>query len=46
MKLKKLPYELTVCKVEDLPAINQQSSFFFLAKTDVTIQHLAPSNSR
>lgn len=34
MKLKKLPYELTVCKVEDLPAINQQSSFFFLAKTD------------
>jgi len=34
MKLKKLPYELTVCKVADLSAINLSADFFFIGNTD------------
>lgn len=34
MKLKKLPYRLTVCKVADLSAINISSDFFFIGRTD------------
>ena len=34
MILKKLPYDLTVCKVEDLSGIDLNSSFFFMGKTD------------
>ena len=34
MKLKKLPYNLTVCKVEDISAINLSTEFFFIGKTD------------
>ena len=34
MKLKKLPYNLTVCKVQDLSSINLQASFFFIGRTD------------
>ena len=34
MKLKKLPYELTVCKVADLSDINLSTEFFFIVKTD------------
>ena len=37
MKLKKLPYDLTVCKVENLSAINLKSDFFFIGKTDEEI---------
>ena len=34
MKLMKLPYNLTVCKVEDISAINLSTEFFFIGKTD------------
>ena len=34
MKLKKLPYELTVCKLEDLSLVNLSDDFFFISKTD------------
>ncbi len=34
MKLKKLPYRLTVCKVADLSAINLSADFFFIGRTD------------
>ncbi|MBO7425391.1 MAG: ACT domain-containing protein [Clostridiales bacterium] len=34
MRLKKLPYELTVCKVTDLSDIKLDGGFFFVGKTD------------
>ena len=34
MELRRLPYELTVCKVELLDAIDLESDFFFIGKTD------------
>ena len=34
MELKKLEYDLTVCKVETLADINMTADFFFLGKTD------------
>ena len=34
MKLKKLPYNFTVCKVADLSAINLSADFFFIGRTD------------
>ncbi len=34
MQLKKLPYDLTVCKVASLADVDQDSEFFFLGKTD------------
>ena len=34
MKLKALPYELTVCKVENADAIDLSREFYFLGKTD------------
>lgn len=34
MELKKLPYDLTVCKVASLADVDQNSEFFFLGKTD------------
>ena len=34
MKLKKLTYRLTVCKVADLSAINISADFFFIGRTD------------
>ena len=34
MELKKLDYDLTVCKVAALADINASSDFFFLGKTD------------
>ena len=34
MKLKKLPHELTVCKIPSLSAPDLDADFFFLAKTD------------
>ena len=37
MKLKKLPYELTVCKVADVSAIDLTIDFCFLGKTDEEI---------
>lgn len=34
MKLKKLPYELTVCKVSDAAAIDLNADIYFFGKTD------------
>ena len=34
MELKKLPYDLTVCKVASFADVDQDSEFFFLGKTD------------
>ena len=37
MKIKKLPYELSVCKVADISAIDLNDDFFFVGKTDEEI---------
>ena len=34
MKLKKLPYNLTVCKLKDISDINLSTEFFFIGRTD------------
>lgn len=34
MKIKKLPYDLTVCKVADISAVGLNDDFFFVGKTD------------
>ena len=34
MKLQKLPYDLTVCKVRDLSDIDTSAGFFFIGRTD------------
>ena len=34
MKLKKLPCSLTVCKVDDISAVNLSAEFFFIGRTD------------
>ena len=34
MELKKLPYDLTVCKVTSLADVDLDTEFFFLGKTD------------
>ena len=37
MVLKKLPYDLTVCKLESLEELHQVSEFYFIGKTDEEI---------
>ncbi len=37
MKLKRLPYELTVCKVSSIENIDLNKEFFFIGKTDAEI---------
>lgn len=34
MELKKLPYNLTICKVADIIDINLTAEFYFIGKTD------------
>ena len=34
MKLKKLEYDLTVCKVQDISDIDMTAGFYFIGKTD------------
>lgn len=34
MELKKLPYALTVCKVDDISKINLSADIYFVGKTD------------
>ncbi|MCR4596064.1 MAG: ACT domain-containing protein [Lachnospiraceae bacterium] len=34
MELKKIPYKLTVCKVEDISAVDINADFYFIGKTD------------
>ena len=37
MELKRIPYGLTVCKVADIYAVDMDSDFYFLGKTDEEI---------
>lgn len=37
MELKRIPYGLTVCKVADISAVDMDSDFYFLGKTDEEI---------
>ena len=37
MVLKKLPYKLTVCKVADIKAIDLNTEFYFIGRTDEEI---------
>lgn len=37
MELKKLPYDLTVCKVKSEQDINLKNKFYFIGKTDEEI---------
>lgn len=37
MELKRIPYRLTVCKVADISAVDMDSDFYFLGKTDEEI---------
>ena len=37
MELKKLPYNLTVCKLPDMKEFNLKSGFYFIGKTDEEI---------
>ncbi len=37
MKLKKLPYDLTVCKLADITDLNLKEEFFFIGRTDEEI---------
>lgn len=37
MELKKLPYDLTVCKIEDISKFDLKKEIFFLSKTDEEI---------
>ena len=34
MELKKIPYRLTVCKVEDISVVDVNIEFYFIGKTD------------
>ena len=50
MKLKKLVFDITVCKLEDVSAVDLSREFFFLGKTDEEISFVcktedAPSNT-
>ena len=37
MELKTIPYRLTVCKVADISAVDMDSDFYFLGRTDEEI---------
>ena len=37
MRLKKIPYNITVCKVEDVSSVNMDADFYFMGKTDEEI---------
>ena len=34
MELRRIPYRLTVCKVTDISAIDMNTEFYFIGKTD------------
>lgn len=34
LELKKIPYRLTVCKVEDISVVDISADFYFVGKTD------------
>lgn len=43
MELKKLPYELTVCKVAEEAALDLSTDFYFIGKTDEEISLVVPT---
>lgn len=43
MELKKLEYELTVCKADDLSQVNLHSELFFIGKTDEELSLVCPT---
>ena len=43
MKLKKLDYELTVCKVASFADIDLNTDFFFIGRTDEEISLVCPT---
>ena len=45
MKIKSLPYELTVCKVADVSAIDLNDDIFFVGKTDEEISLVCKTSS-
>ena len=45
MELKKIPYDLTVCKVEAASQIDLAGDFFFIGKTDEEISLVVPTAS-
>ena len=45
MKLKKLPHELTVCKVSSIAEIDLNGGFFFIGKTDEEISLVCITSS-
>ena len=45
MELKKIPYDLTVCKVEATSQIDLAGDFFFIGKTDEEISLVVPTAS-
>ena len=45
MELKKLPYELTVCKIDALTDIDLEAAFFFVGKTDEEISLVCETRS-
>ena len=45
MKLKTIPFELTVCKVADVRAIDLNEDFYFVGKTDEEISLVCKTSS-
>ena len=43
MELKKIPYDLTVCKVADASALDLTKDFFFIGKTDEELSLVIPT---
>ena len=45
MELKKIPYDLTVCKVADTAAIDLSGEFYFIGKTDEELSLVVPTDA-
>lgn len=45
MKIKKLDYDLTVCKLRDEKDIDTRQGFYFLSRTDEEISLVCPTES-
>ncbi len=45
MELKKIPYDLTVCKVADTATIDLSGEFYFIGKTDEELSLVIPTDA-
>lgn len=45
MKLKKIPYELSVCKVADVSSVDLGGDFYFVGRTDEEISLVCKTSS-